>query len=103
MLFSVDSMRILNHLNELKVLKMDPKEKAKMLAFVLWNEFNAKQVNIAKVLSVSEATISLWLKEMRFRQQIHQLTQELNEVRQIAQGLQSQGLIEQRQTFEVLQ
>ena len=96
MLFSVDSMRILNHLNELKVLKMDPKEKAKMLAFVLWNEFNAKQVNIAKVLSVSEATISLWLKEMRFRQQIHQLTQELNEVRQIAQGLQSQGLIEQR-------
>ena len=96
-------MRILNHLNELKVLKMDPKEKAKMLAFVLWNEFNAKQVNIAKVLSVSEATISLWLKEMRFRQQIHQLTQELNEVRQIAQGLQSQGLIEQRQTFEVLQ
>jgi predicted transcriptional regulator len=103
LLFSVDSMRILNHLNELKVLKMDPKEKAKMLAFVLWNEFNAKQVNIAKVLSVSEATISLWLKEMRFRQQIHQLTQELNEVRQIAQGLQSQGLIEQRQTFEVLQ
>ena len=103
MLFSLDSMRILNHLNELKVLKMDPKEKAKMLAFVLWNEFNAKQVNIAKVLSVSEATISLWLKEMRFRQQIHQLTQELNEVRQIAQGLQSQGLIEQRQTFEVLQ
>lgn len=103
MLFSLDSMRILNHLNKLKVLKMDPKEKAKMLAFVLWNEFNAKQVNIAKVLSVSEATISLWLKEMRFRQQIHQLTQELNEVRQIAQGLQSQGLIEQRQTFEVLQ
>ncbi len=103
MLFSVDSMRILNHLTELKVLKMAPKETAKMLAFVLWNEFNAKQVNIAKVLSVSEATISLWLKEMRFRQQIHQLTQELNEVRQIAQGLQSQGLIEQRQTFEVLQ
>lgn len=103
MLFSLASKKILKHLNKLKVLKMDPKEKAKMLAFVLWNEFNAKQVNIAKVLSVSEATISLWLKEMRFRQQIHQLTQELNEVRQIAQGLQSQGLIEQRQTFEVLQ
>ena len=93
-------MRILKHF---KVLKMDPREKAKMLAFVLWNEFNAKQVNIAKVLNVSEATISLWLKEMRFRQQIHQLTQELNEVRQIAQGLQAQGLIEQRQTFDVLQ
>ena len=74
-----------------------------MLAFVLWNEFNAKQVNIARVLNVSEATISLWLKEMRFREQIHNLTQELQEVRQIAMGLKSQGLIEYRQSFEILQ
>lgn len=74
-----------------------------MLAFVLWNEFNAKQVNIARVLSVSDATISLWLKEMRLRQQIHQPNQELAEVRQIALGLQNQGLIEQRQSFEILQ
>ena len=74
-----------------------------MLAFVLWNEFNAKQVNIARVLSVSDATISLWLKEMRLRQQILQLNQELAEVRQIALGLQNQGLIEQRQSFEILQ
>lgn len=81
---------------------MDPREKAKLLAFVLWNEFNAKQVNIARVLNVSEATISLWLKEMRYREQIHHLTQELNEVRQLARGLQSQGLIEQRQSFDVL-
>jgi predicted transcriptional regulator len=82
---------------------MDPREKAKMLAYVLWNEFNAKQVNIAKVLNVSEPTISLWLKEMRLRQTIHNLTQELQEVRLIAQGLQAQGAIEQRQTFDVLQ
>ena len=82
---------------------MGQREKAKMLAFVLWNEFNAKQVNIAKVLDVSEATISLWLKEMRLREQIHHLTQELEEVRQIANGLQSQGLIEHRQSFEILQ
>lgn len=82
---------------------MDPREKAKMLAFVLWNEFNAKQVNIAKVLNVSEPTISLWLKEMRLRKEIHNLTQELQEVRLIAQGLQAQGAIEQRQTFEVLE
>ncbi|MEE9879024.1 MULTISPECIES: hypothetical protein [Alcaligenes] len=82
---------------------MDPREKAKMLAYVLWNEFNAKQVNIAKVLNVSEPTISLWLKEMRFRAEIHSLKQELAEVRLIAQGLQAQGLIEHRQTFDVLQ
>ncbi|SFA54707.1 hypothetical protein [Metapseudomonas otitidis] len=82
---------------------MDLREKAKMLAYVLWNEFNAKQVNIAKVLNVSEPTISLWLKEMRFRAEIHSLKQELAEVRLIAQGLQAQGLIEHRQTFDVLQ
>ena len=74
-----------------------------MLAFVLWNEFKAKQVNIARGLNVSEATISLWLKERRFREQIHNLTQELQEVRQIAMGLKSQGLIEYRQSFEILQ
>ena len=82
---------------------MDQRDKAKMLAFVLWNEFNAKQVNIAKVLNVSEGTISLWLKEMRLRQEIHLLTTELAEVRLIAQGLQQQGRLEQRQTFDVLQ
>lgn len=82
---------------------MDTRQKAKMLAFVLWNEFNAKQVNIAKVLNVSEPTISLWLKEMRLMEKIHSLTQELQEVRLIAQGLQAQGAIEQRQTFDVLQ
>jgi len=82
---------------------MDPREKAKMLAFVLWDEFNAKQVNIAKVLNVSEPTISLWLKEMRLRHTIHNLSKELQEVRAIAQGLLSQGAIEQRQSFDVLQ
>ena len=82
---------------------MDARQKAKMLAFVLWNEINAKQVNIAKVLNVSEPTISLWLKEMRLMEKIHSLTQELQEVRLIAQGLQAQGAIEQRQTFDVLQ
>ncbi|EOG7634381.1 TPA: hypothetical protein PX735_003457 [Vibrio cholerae] len=81
---------------------MDPREKAKMLAYVLWNEFNAKQVNISKVLNVSEATISLWLKEMRFRAEIHSLQKELNEVRQIALGLQAQGMLDQRTSFDVL-
>ena len=81
---------------------MDPREKAKMLAYVLWNEFNAKQVNISKVLNVSEATISLWLKEMRFKAEIHSLQKELNEVRQIALGLQAQGMLDQRTSFDVL-
>ncbi|MGD9663444.1 MAG: hypothetical protein AB7U63_19530 [Porticoccaceae bacterium] len=78
------------------------REKAKLLAYVLWNEFNAKQTNIAKVLDVSEGTVSLWLKEMRLRAEIHSLQQELNEVRAIASGLQAKGLIEHRQDFGVL-
>ena len=78
------------------------REKAKLLAYVLWNEFDAKQTNIAKVLNVSEGTISLWLKEMRFRAEIHSLKQELKEVRAIANGLKSQGLIEQRRSFGAL-
>ncbi|WP_151797043.1 hypothetical protein [Acinetobacter soli] len=79
---------------------METNEKAKLLAYVLWNEFGSKQVNIAKVLNVSEATISTWLKEMRFRVQIHQLTQELAEVRQIASNLQAQGLIDVNPTYD---
>ena len=73
---------------------MQTNEKAKLLAYVLWNEFGSK------LLNVSEATISTWLKEMRFRVQIHQLTQELNEVRQIASNLQAQGLIDVNPTYE---
>lgn len=76
---------------------MDRREKAKMLAYVLWNEFNAKQVSIAAVLGVSAPTISLWLNEMRLRAQIHHLSSELQEVRQIAQGLAAQ--IEQRNAY----
>lgn len=82
---------------------MDPREKAKMLAYVLWNEFNAKQVSIAKVLNVSEPTISLWLKEMKLRASIHSLSKQLAEVRAIAQGFQEQGMIEHRQTFDVFE
>ena len=77
------------------------RDKAKMLAYVLWSEFNAKQINIAKVLGVSAPTISLWLNEMRLRAKIHELTQELAEVRQIAIGLQEQGRLEHRQHFDV--
>lgn len=75
------------------------REKAELLPYVLWNEFYAKQTNIAKVLNVSEGTISLWLKEMRLRAEIHNLQQDLEEVRAIASGLQAQGLLEHRQTF----
>jgi predicted transcriptional regulator len=77
------------------------REKAQMLAYVLWDEFNAKQKNIALVLNVSEGTISLWLKEMRLKAENYALRQELNEVRQIAQQLQAAGRLEARLTYDI--
>lgn len=77
------------------------RDQAKMLAFVLWNEFNAKQVSIARVLGVSEPTVSLWLKEMRFRNQVEKITDGLDEARTIAKKLQLNGLIEYRQKFDL--
>lgn len=80
---------------------MTNREKAQMLAYVLWDEFNAKQKNIALVLNVSEGTISLWLKEMRLKAENYALRQELNEVRQIAQQLQAAGRLEARLTYDI--
>lgn len=81
---------------------MDLRDKAKMLAFVLWGEFNAKQTNIAKVLKVSEGTISLWLKEMRYKKDISLFTRELEDIRAIAKGLENEGLLDHRHSFDVL-
>ncbi|HIB4640171.1 TPA: hypothetical protein ACWW3A_005366 [Klebsiella quasipneumoniae subsp. similipneumoniae] len=78
---------------------MDQREKAKLLAYVLKNEWNAKQKHIALVLQVSEGTISLWVKEMSLKHQIYKLSQELQEVRALAQGLVSSGQIEQNPGF----
>jgi predicted transcriptional regulator len=73
------------------VVTQDTRNKAKALAYVLWNEFGARQNDIARVLSVSEPTISLWLKEMRLRAEIHQLGSELQEARAYAQALLASG------------
>lgn len=73
------------------MVTQDTRNKAKALAYVLWNEFGAQQNNIARVLNVSEPTISLWLKEMRLRAEIHQLGSELQEARAYAQALLDSG------------
>lgn len=64
---------------------MDPRQKAMLLAFMLWKDANAKQVDIARLLNVSEGTISLWLKEMKFSYSSYvsdpRYEQDVNEVR----------------------
>ncbi len=76
---------------EKKLVTQDTRNKAKALAYVLWNEFGAKQIDISRVLNVSEPTISLWLKEMKLRAEIHQLGSELQEARVYAQALLASG------------
>lgn len=78
---------------------MNQRDKAKLLAYVLKTEWNAKQKHIALVLQVSEGTISLWVKEMSLKHQIYQLSQELQEVRALAQGLIASGQIEQNSGY----
>lgn len=79
----------------------DARERAKMLAYILVEEYNAKQAKVADVLSVSPPTISLWLKEMRLKKENFDLRQEVSELRTIAQGMISSGQVEQSNTFQI--
>lgn len=75
------------------------REKAKMLAYILVEEFNAKQADVAQVLKVSPPTISLWLKEMRLRKQNFELQKEVGELRKVAKEMLSSGKIERHPSF----
>lgn len=72
---------------------MDPKDKVKFLVFLLVTEYRAKQVDVSRVFNVSPATISLWMKEMKLRFQIHNLEVEVSELRQIASAYMASGQI----------
>lgn len=54
------------------------RENKKELAFQ-YSKLNFRQTEIAKEFSVSQSTISNWLKDMRYREQIAQLNQKLQE------------------------
>lgn len=82
---------------------MDEKERMKMLVFILVDEYNAKQVDVAKVFGLSAPTISLWMKEMRLRYTIHQMSVELDELRNIAKGFVSSGQIGTTRTYAIPQ
>ena len=88
---------------QIKCIKgMEQREKMKILVFILWNEFKAKQANIAKVLNVSEGTVSLWLKEMRLRHKVLLLEPEVSQLREIANRLNQRGVLEYPPTFDIL-
>lgn len=94
-------LKCFKQIKGIKVMERQ-REKMKILVFILWDEFKAKQANIAKVLNVSEGTISLWLKEMRLRHQVLLLEKEVVQLREIANQLNQRGVLEYRPTFDIL-
>ena len=80
---------------------MDPREKMRWLVLLLVDEFNAKQLDVARVFKVSPATISLWLKEMRLRHRIGELEDEVRELRVLASSYISSGAISQSRGYEL--
>lgn len=80
---------------------MDQRDRMKWLVLILVDEFNAKQVDVARVFSLSPATISLWLKEMRLRHTIRELTKEVEELRSIASAYVSSGQIGTARSYDI--
>lgn len=77
----------------------DAREKAKKIIYFIVDEFNGKQVDAAKALNVSPATASLWMKEMRLKREIHELTKENKALRADAKGLIASGEVRQNKLF----
>ena len=67
-----------------------PREKVMLAAYILVTEFGARQVDVANVFRYSQGTIHQWVKEIGLKKEIHDLTNELTEVREYARGLQLQ-------------
>lgn len=64
-----------------------PKESAKIAAYVLHHEFGASQKAIAKVFTSSQSTISQWIKEAEYKKQIGALENDLAEARKMVEDL----------------
>jgi len=77
----------------------DAREKAKKIAYFIVEEFSGKQQDAAKALNVSPATVSLWLKEMRLRREIHELSQENKALRSEAEKLIASGEVGQKKLY----
>lgn len=66
------------------------REKAMLAAYVLVTEFGARQVDVASVFRCTQGTIHQWVKEISFKKTIHDLSNELADVRVLAQAMQLQ-------------
>ena len=55
------------------------REKTMVAAYVLVRKYGAKQVDVAKVLCCSQATIANWVKDIDYQKQINGLEKECQE------------------------
>ena len=66
------------------------RKQAMLAAYSLKENFGANQGDIAKVLGCSGATVSSWIKDVRYQKQIHDLSNELASVQQYVENLQEE-------------
>lgn len=67
-----------------------PRERAMIAAYSLVTDFGGKQVDVAKVLGCSQATIANWVKEVGFRKEIAGLEHELRDAKTYIKELRSE-------------
>lgn len=53
------------------------------VAYILNEELHYNQTDIARLMQVSQGTVSNMIKEFKYQQQLHNLQKELDEARQI--------------------
>ena len=58
-----------------------PRERAMVAAYSLVTDFGGRQVDVAKVLGCSQATVANWVKEVGFRKTIAGLEHELKDAK----------------------
>lgn len=64
-------------------MKSKMTERHKLMAYVLKREFGYNMTDIAKLMKVSQSTISMSIKEVDYWRTIRNLQQELNDTRQL--------------------
>lgn len=67
-----------------------PREKCMIAAYALVTRYGASQEAVADAMRCSQGTISYWCKEMRFKEEIQGLKQELAAAHDLTQELADQ-------------
>jgi len=77
--------------------------KEKKMAYLLHTEFGYTKVSIAKLMGISAQQMGQWIKEVNYELQIHNLSQELNSIKDelIQIGYQPQKALDSNDFIDV--